>query len=71
MNRFEFDLARILGGKKPVAPASEPGDIKALRVTMPTKRLTDPDFDYVPACATDLKKTFRKVQQTRQKLING
>ena len=29
------------------------------RVTMPTKRLTDPSFRYTPACATDVRKTIQ------------
>lgn len=40
--------------------------IKALRVTMPSQRLTDPSFRYVPACATDLAETFRRVREQQR-----
>jgi hypothetical protein len=33
--------------------------VKAMRVTMPSKRLTDPDFVYTPSCKTDLREVFR------------
>lgn len=40
--------------------------IKALRVTMPSQRLTDPSFRYVPACATDIAETFRRVREQQR-----
>lgn len=35
------------------------------RITHPSKRLTDPDFNYTRACATDLRETFKRVRQQR------
>lgn len=33
------------------------------RLTMPSKRLTDPAFKYTPACKTDLRETFRRARE--------
>jgi hypothetical protein len=33
------------------------------RLTMPSQRLTDPAFQYTPACKTDLKETFRRARE--------
>lgn len=33
------------------------------RLTMPSKRLTDPGFSYTPACKTDLRETFRRARE--------
>jgi len=38
-------------------------ELKIGRVTMPSKRLTDPDFQYRPAVHTDLAETFRKARE--------
>lgn len=35
-------------------------------VTHPSQRLTDPAFKYVPACATDLAETFRRVREQQR-----
>lgn len=33
------------------------------RLTMPSRRLTDPAFQYTPACKTDLRETFRRARE--------
>jgi hypothetical protein len=33
------------------------------RLTLPTLRLTDPAFQYTPACKTDLRETFRRARE--------
>jgi hypothetical protein len=38
-------------------------DIPAQRVTMPSRRLTDPSFDYVPSCKTDVRVTIAKARE--------
>jgi hypothetical protein len=38
-------------------------EVKAMRVTIPAVRLTDKNFKYTPACATDLRETFRKARE--------
>jgi hypothetical protein len=45
-------------------------NIKALRVTMPPKRLTDPSFNYRRACDTNIAETINneraRIKQARQ-----
>jgi hypothetical protein len=33
------------------------------RLTLPSQRLTDPAFQYTPACKTDLRETFRRARE--------
>lgn len=42
--------------------------IKAMRITYPSKPLSDPSFEYRPACKTDLSKTFAEARQ-RMRLL--
>jgi hypothetical protein len=66
MNRFELDFARVFGGQKKSDPDPEQ---RPMRITLPSKRLTDPDFHYTPACATDLRETFRRVREEQRRAI--
>jgi hypothetical protein len=61
MNRFERDFEVVFGTDR-----TGPHDIPAMRVTLPSKHLTDPDFQYRPSCNTDLSETFRRVRENRK-----
>jgi hypothetical protein len=47
-------------------PDARPHDIPAMRVTLPSKSITDPDFDYRKSFNTDLRETFRRVRENRK-----
>jgi hypothetical protein len=62
---------RVIGSKIRECPETStvklvPGkvynhDLKG-RITKPARSLLDPQFKYVPACATDLAETFRRAR---------
>lgn len=50
----ELNCVSLVGGAKP--------DLKG-RMTMPSKRLTDPEFEYRPACKTDIRATWDRARK--------
>lgn len=41
---------------------SAPSEVKGKR-TMPSQRLYDPDFQYQPACKTNIRETWNRARQ--------
>jgi len=60
MTRFDRDFEIVFGHER-TGPHDIPG-----RVTLPSQRITDPDFQYKPSCATDLRETFRRARENRK-----
>lgn len=49
----ELNCVALVGGQK--------SDLKG-RITMPSKRLDDPDFEYRPACSTNIRETWNRAR---------
>lgn len=66
MSRFNFDFDRIFKGKPKVSEKANNDCLLRGRITRPPIPLTDPAFQYTPACSTDAESIRRKYEQ-----ING
>ena len=52
---YELNFVSLVG--------AAPNDLKG-RKTMPSRRLDDPNFKYLPACKTDIRETWNRARQS-------